>query len=66
MAGEATNGTPAGAVERQLTSFVAKQLWAGQAASEVIARLIARGLEAGTASTLVNAVAEEMRRRGVL
>ena len=66
MAGEATNGTPAGAAEARLTSFVAEQLWAGRVVPEVIAELIARGLEAPRASALVHAVEEEMRRRGAL
>jgi len=66
VAGQSTNGTPGGATERQLTSFVAEQLWAGRAVPEVIQELIARGVETASASALVNAVEEELRRRGAL
>ena len=66
MAGETTNGTPAGVAEGRLVSFVAQRLWSGNDATEVVAELIARGVEAARASALVNAIEEEMRRRGAL
>jgi hypothetical protein len=47
-------------------AFVAGRLWAGLAVSEVVAELIARGLEAARASALVTTIEEEMRRRGAL
>jgi len=66
VTGENTNGTPAGAAEAGLVSFVARRLWAGQVVTEVVAELVERGLRATEASALVHAVEEEMRRRGAL
>jgi hypothetical protein len=41
-------------------------LWAGRTHAEVIEELARRGLDAGQAARLVEAVEEELRRRGAL
>ena len=66
MAEQTGNGTPAGAAERQLVSYVAEQLWAGRSAPEIVSDLVLRGLEFASASVLVKTVEEELRRGGAL
>jgi len=66
VAEQTGNGTPAGAAERQLVSYVAEQLWAGRSAPEIVSDLVLRGLEFASASVLVKTVEEELRRGGAL
>jgi hypothetical protein len=66
VAEQTSNGTPAGAAERQLVSYVAEQLWAGRSPAEIVGDLVLRGLELARASVLVKAVEEELRRGGAL
>lgn len=60
------NGTQEGARWKQLSAFVAEQLWAGQDPHEVVQDLQDRGLDHATAVSLVQAVEEKLRQGGAL
>jgi len=66
MAAGSINGTPAGEKWRELSTYVADRLWAGQAPVEISHALVERGLSSEAARAIVATVEERLREGGAL